>query len=186
MSTQTIAEYLDEERQKYVANQLRVDEEAARIRPLQHGHHGGHAAAAGCAQLLRPLVADWRHTSAALRQGILRSFECSWLPVSQNHLIQTVPFWPLRKNLGGKRRPSTHPSKIAKGGAASVVEVQRWATPAQSVNCCCSGYSSLRSNLCAGFPARFLFCSVRSNRSSSAISFGFCLSPFWISSNLCI
>jgi hypothetical protein len=39
MSTQTIAEYLDEERQKYVANQLRVDEEAARIRPLQHGHH---------------------------------------------------------------------------------------------------------------------------------------------------
>ena len=39
MSTQTIAEYLDEERQKYAANQLRVDEEAARVRPLQHGHH---------------------------------------------------------------------------------------------------------------------------------------------------
>ncbi|MGA9542616.1 MAG: hypothetical protein WBQ85_03555 [Candidatus Sulfotelmatobacter sp.] len=39
MSTQTIAEYLDEERQKYAANQLRVDEEAARIQPLQHGHH---------------------------------------------------------------------------------------------------------------------------------------------------
>jgi hypothetical protein len=39
MSNQTIAEYLDEERQKYAANQLRVDEEAARIRPLQHGHH---------------------------------------------------------------------------------------------------------------------------------------------------
>ncbi|MFZ0144140.1 MAG: hypothetical protein WAL08_07270 [Candidatus Sulfotelmatobacter sp.] len=39
MSTQTIAEYLDEERQKYTANQLRVDEEAARIQPLQHGHH---------------------------------------------------------------------------------------------------------------------------------------------------
>jgi len=39
MSSQTIAEYLDEERQKYAANQLRVDEEAARIQPLQHGHH---------------------------------------------------------------------------------------------------------------------------------------------------
>ena len=39
MSTQTIAEYLDEERQKYTANQLRVEEEAARIQPLQHGHH---------------------------------------------------------------------------------------------------------------------------------------------------
>jgi hypothetical protein len=39
MSAQTIAEYLDEERQKYAANQLRVDEEAARIQPLQHGHH---------------------------------------------------------------------------------------------------------------------------------------------------
>jgi hypothetical protein len=39
MSTQTIAEYLDEERQKYAANQLRTDEEAARIQSLQHGHH---------------------------------------------------------------------------------------------------------------------------------------------------
>jgi hypothetical protein len=39
MSTQTIAEYLDEEREKYAANQLRTEEEAARIQPLQHGHH---------------------------------------------------------------------------------------------------------------------------------------------------
>jgi hypothetical protein len=39
MSTQTIAEYLDEERQKFAANQQRVDEEAARIQSLQHGHH---------------------------------------------------------------------------------------------------------------------------------------------------
>jgi hypothetical protein len=39
MSTQTIAEYLDEERQKFAANQLRTEEEAARIQPLQHGHH---------------------------------------------------------------------------------------------------------------------------------------------------
>jgi hypothetical protein len=39
MATQTIAEYLDEERQKAAANQVRTDEEAARIQPLQHGHH---------------------------------------------------------------------------------------------------------------------------------------------------
>ncbi|MGA8214435.1 MAG: hypothetical protein WB799_12635 [Candidatus Sulfotelmatobacter sp.] len=39
MSTQTIAEYLDEERQKFAANQLRTEEEAARIQPLQHRHH---------------------------------------------------------------------------------------------------------------------------------------------------
>jgi hypothetical protein len=37
MSTQTIAEYLDEERKKYAANQLRMEEEAARVRALQHG-----------------------------------------------------------------------------------------------------------------------------------------------------
>jgi hypothetical protein len=39
MSNQTIAEYLDEERQKYAATQLREAEEAARIQALQHGHH---------------------------------------------------------------------------------------------------------------------------------------------------
>jgi hypothetical protein len=39
MTTQTIAEYLDEERQKFAATQLREVEEAARIQPLQHGHH---------------------------------------------------------------------------------------------------------------------------------------------------
>ena len=39
MTTQTIAEYLDEERQKATANQLRTEEEAARIQPLRHGHH---------------------------------------------------------------------------------------------------------------------------------------------------
>jgi hypothetical protein len=52
MSTQTIAEYLDEERQKYAANQLRVDEEAARIQPLQHGHH--RAAKQPKLELVRP------------------------------------------------------------------------------------------------------------------------------------
>jgi hypothetical protein len=39
MPTQTIAEYLDEERQKAAETQTRTVEEAARIQPLQHGHH---------------------------------------------------------------------------------------------------------------------------------------------------
>jgi hypothetical protein len=39
MTTQTITEYLEEERQKAADTQLRTEEEAARIQPLQHGHH---------------------------------------------------------------------------------------------------------------------------------------------------
>jgi hypothetical protein len=39
MRPQTIPEYLEEERQKASDNQLRTEEEAARIQPLQHGHH---------------------------------------------------------------------------------------------------------------------------------------------------
>jgi hypothetical protein len=39
MSTQTIPEYLEEERQKTADTQLRTEQEAARIEPLQHGHH---------------------------------------------------------------------------------------------------------------------------------------------------
>jgi hypothetical protein len=39
MTAQTIPEYLEEERQKAAATQLRTEEEAARIQPLQHGHH---------------------------------------------------------------------------------------------------------------------------------------------------
>jgi hypothetical protein len=39
MTTQTIPEYLEEEREKAADNQLRTEEEAARIQPLQHGHH---------------------------------------------------------------------------------------------------------------------------------------------------
>jgi hypothetical protein len=39
MTTQTIAEYLDEERQKAADTELRTEAEAARIQPLQHGHH---------------------------------------------------------------------------------------------------------------------------------------------------
>jgi hypothetical protein len=39
MTTQTIPEYLEEERQKIAETQLRTVKEAARIEPLQHGHH---------------------------------------------------------------------------------------------------------------------------------------------------
>jgi hypothetical protein len=39
MTTQTIPEYLEEERQKAADTQLRTVKEAVRIEPLQHGHH---------------------------------------------------------------------------------------------------------------------------------------------------
>jgi hypothetical protein len=39
MTTQTIPEYLEEERQKTADTQLRTEKESARIEPLQHGHH---------------------------------------------------------------------------------------------------------------------------------------------------
>ena len=39
MTTRTIPQYLEAEGQKAADNQPRMDEEAARIQPLQHGHH---------------------------------------------------------------------------------------------------------------------------------------------------
>jgi hypothetical protein len=39
MTTKTIPEYLEEERQKDRNAQLRKEEEASRIQPLHHGHH---------------------------------------------------------------------------------------------------------------------------------------------------
>jgi hypothetical protein len=39
MTTKTIAAYLDDEHQKDRDAQLRIEEEAARIQPLNHGHH---------------------------------------------------------------------------------------------------------------------------------------------------
>ena len=53
MTNQTIPEYLEEERQKAAANQLRTEEEAARIQPLQHGHH--RTAKQPKVELLRPV-----------------------------------------------------------------------------------------------------------------------------------
>jgi hypothetical protein len=39
MPTKTIPEYLEDERRNREDTQLRTEEEAARIQPLQHGHH---------------------------------------------------------------------------------------------------------------------------------------------------
>jgi len=39
MTTKTIPEYLEDERHKSKDDQLRIEEEAARIQPLHHGHH---------------------------------------------------------------------------------------------------------------------------------------------------
>jgi hypothetical protein len=39
MTTQTILEYLEDERKKTANTQLRTEKEAARIEPLRHGHH---------------------------------------------------------------------------------------------------------------------------------------------------
>jgi hypothetical protein len=39
MTTKTIPEYLEDERQKSSDAQMRMEEEAARIQPLNHGHH---------------------------------------------------------------------------------------------------------------------------------------------------
>jgi hypothetical protein len=39
MTTKTIPAYLEDERQKDCDTQLRMEAEAARIQPLNHGHH---------------------------------------------------------------------------------------------------------------------------------------------------
>jgi hypothetical protein len=39
MTTKTISEYLEDERQKSKDDQVRIEAEAARIQPLRHGHH---------------------------------------------------------------------------------------------------------------------------------------------------
>jgi hypothetical protein len=39
MTTKTIPQYLEDERQKDGDAQVRMEEEAARIQPLNHGHH---------------------------------------------------------------------------------------------------------------------------------------------------
>jgi hypothetical protein len=39
MTTKTISAYLEDERQKDSEARVRMEEEAARIQPLNHGHH---------------------------------------------------------------------------------------------------------------------------------------------------
>jgi hypothetical protein len=39
MTTKTIPEYLEDERQKGIDAQQSMEEEASRIQPLNHGHH---------------------------------------------------------------------------------------------------------------------------------------------------
>jgi len=39
MTTKTIPEYLEDERRNRADTELRTEEEAARIQPLNHGHH---------------------------------------------------------------------------------------------------------------------------------------------------
>src|SRR5271168_3703325 len=63
MTTQTIPEYLAEEREKATENQLRTEEKAARILPLQHGHH--RMAKQSGLQLVAPVKATAKKRKAA-------------------------------------------------------------------------------------------------------------------------
>ena len=68
MTVQTIPEYLEEEREKATDNQLRTEEEAARIQPLQHGHH--RTAKQSRLQLVAPVkaIAKKGETAAVARK----------------------------------------------------------------------------------------------------------------------
>jgi hypothetical protein len=70
MTTQTIVEYLEEERQKATETQLRTEEEAARIRLLQSGRH--HTARQPKLQLVPPVKAtkekQKRKTATVIRK----------------------------------------------------------------------------------------------------------------------
>jgi hypothetical protein len=63
MTAQTIPEYLEEERQKATATQLRTEEEAARIQLLRHGHH--RAAKQPRVELLPPVKAATKKKKTA-------------------------------------------------------------------------------------------------------------------------
>src|SRR5271157_5224791 len=72
MTTKTIPEYLEDERRNSADTQLRTEEEAARIQPLQHGHHRTpkppkpelRAPAEIAAKARKPAVAKARKTTA--------------------------------------------------------------------------------------------------------------------------
>jgi len=73
MTTKTIPEYLEDERRNRADTQLRTEEEAARIQPLQHGHHRTpkppkpelRAPAETVAKARKPAVAKARKPAAA-------------------------------------------------------------------------------------------------------------------------
>jgi hypothetical protein len=72
MTTKTIPEYLEDERQKRSDDQLRIGEEAARIQPLHHGHH--RTAKQPELELLSPVgAAAKRKTTAATARKEPRS-----------------------------------------------------------------------------------------------------------------
>ena len=68
MTTKSIPEYLEDERQKSKDDQLRMEAEAARIQPLHHGHH--RAAKQPKLEPLSPVKAAGkaRKTAAAARK----------------------------------------------------------------------------------------------------------------------
>ena len=72
MTTRTIPEYLEEEGKKATENQLRTEQEAARIQPLQHGHHRTakqpKTAIAACSQTRNREEEKKRKTVAVVRK----------------------------------------------------------------------------------------------------------------------
>jgi hypothetical protein len=68
MSTQTIPEYLEEERQKTADTQLRTEKEAARIEPLQHGHHRHSTQSKLELELVPPFIAATKQKSKSKKK----------------------------------------------------------------------------------------------------------------------
>lgn len=68
MTTQTIPEYLEEERQKTADTQLRTEKEAARIEPLQHGHHRNSKQSKPELELVPPFKAATKRKQRAKRK----------------------------------------------------------------------------------------------------------------------
>src|ERR1022692_3236618 len=64
MTTKSIPEYLEDERQKSKNDQLRTEAEAARIQPLHHGHH--RTAKQPKLELLSPVKAATKKKTAAV------------------------------------------------------------------------------------------------------------------------
>ena len=68
MTTQTIPEYLEEERQKTADTQLQTKKEAARIEPLQHGHHRHSTQSKLELELVPPFIAATKQKSKSKKK----------------------------------------------------------------------------------------------------------------------